>query len=74
MPIYEFVCPSCEKEMELILKISESNLETCPECGGSGLKKKASMTSFTLKGGGWYKDGYSKDNKPAPKDPKPPTA
>ena len=23
------------------------------------MKKKLSLTSFQLKGGGWYKDGYS---------------
>ncbi len=67
MPIYEFTCSSCEKELELILKVSQANLETCPECGAEGLKKKASKTSFTLKGGGWYKDGYSKDKAPEKK-------
>jgi len=31
----------------------------CPECG-SKARRIMSQTSFTLKGGGWYKDGYTK--------------
>lgn len=30
----------------------------CPKCGKIA-KRIISQTSFTLKGGGWYKDGYS---------------
>jgi predicted nucleic acid-binding Zn ribbon protein len=31
----------------------------CPECGASEVKKQVSAAAFSLKGGGWYKDGYS---------------
>ena len=47
-------------------RITDDKLETCPkeECpkkkhGKGELKKMISQTSFSLKGGGWYKDGYS---------------
>ena len=34
----------------------------CPECKESMLKRKTSISAFHLKGGGWYKDGYSVPN------------
>ncbi len=62
MPIYEYICESCHKELEVIQKISEPQLKECPQCKESSLKRKASMSAFHLKGGGWYKDGYGKTN------------
>ena len=59
MPLYEFYCQSCDTDMELIRKISEADDPTCPECEKEGLNRKTSKTAFQLKGGGWYKDGYS---------------
>ncbi len=58
MPIYEYECSECDKVMEVQQRISDSPLETCPDCGGK-VKKLVSMSSFQLKGGGWYADGYS---------------
>ena len=58
MPLYEYHCQSCTKDMELIRKISEADDKQCPECGEDGLTRKTSKTAFQLKGGGWYKDGY----------------
>ena len=58
MPIYEYRCKGCKKEFELLQKITDEPLATCPKCGKQ-VKRLISQTSFTLKGGGWYKDGYS---------------
>lgn len=58
MPIYEYVCDSCGVKSEVIQKISDAPLEACPKCSGK-VRKAMSSTSFVLKGGGWYKDGYS---------------
>ncbi len=33
----------------------------CPECGSVNVTPKISKSSFKLKGGGWYKDGYTKE-------------
>ena len=34
MPIYEYFCPQCRKEFELMRPFSESNAPgTCPTCG-----------------------------------------
>jgi len=61
MPIYEYVCDSCGVKSEAIQKISDAPLEVCPKCAGK-VRKAMSSTSFVLKGGGWYKDGYSSTN------------
>jgi putative FmdB family regulatory protein len=66
MPIYEYRCPLCEREVEKLQRMSEPP----PKCDGVGsddeklhdpvpMKKIVSASSFALKGGGWAKDGYS---------------
>ncbi len=63
MPIYEYVCDSCEHEFEAIQKFSENPLETCPECEQESLRKKISAAGFRLKGGGWYETDFKSGNK-----------
>ena len=58
MPVYEYECKECEKVFEVQQKMSDKPLQQCPECSGE-VKKLVSMTSFQLKGGGWYADGYA---------------
>ena len=58
MPIYEYRCNACSKQFELFQKITDEPLAECPECGGT-VERLVSATSFSLKGGGWYKDGYA---------------
>ena len=58
MPIYEYECSSCNKVFEVQQRISDDPLESCPDCQGE-VKKIVSVSSFQLKGGGWYADGYS---------------
>jgi putative FmdB family regulatory protein len=62
MPIYEYTCEACRCDVEVIQKITEQPLVKCPRCGEDRLKKKTSMVSFHLKGGGWFKDGYGNGN------------
>ena len=59
MPIYEYVCEKCHNELEAIQKFSDAPLTNCPSCKSDALVKKTSAPAFHLKGGGWYKDGYS---------------
>jgi putative FmdB family regulatory protein len=59
MPIYEYECESCGQVLESIVSFSITEI-TC-DCGGTA-KKIVSKSNFTLKGKGWAKDGYSKDN------------
>ena len=58
MPIYEYECQECRKVVEQWQSISDKPMSTCPECSGE-MKKLISSSSFQLKGGGWYADGYS---------------
>lgn len=58
MPIYEFECENCHKITEVVQSISSPPLAACPACQ-SKVKKLISQSSFHLKGGGWYADGYS---------------
>jgi len=58
MPIYEYQCDNCKQVTEAWQSLAEEPLTTCQTCSGS-LKKLISMSSFHLKGGGWYADGYS---------------
>tara|TARA_R100000152_G_C6766477_1_gene191486 strand:+ start:812 stop:1021 length:210 start_codon:yes stop_codon:yes gene_type:complete len=60
MPIYEFMCESCEYRFDRLQKY-DAKFPQCPKegCGGKTVKL-ISAPSFVLKGGGWYKDGYSK--------------
>ena len=58
MPVYEYECSGCKKTFEVQQRMADAPLTTCPECGGE-VRKLISRSSFQLKGGGWYTDGYS---------------
>ena len=57
MPIYEYECQQCHKVTEAWQSLADAPLTSCPDCQGS-MKKLISSSSFQLKGGGWYADGY----------------
>ncbi|CAK8717919.1 hypothetical protein KKHLCK_07080 [Candidatus Electrothrix laxa] len=61
MPVYEYECPACEKVFEVHQGMNDSPLTACSVCGGE-VKKIVSMSSFHLKGGGWYSDGYASNS------------
>ena len=58
MPIYEYLCDKCGHEFEREQRITEDPVKTCPKCRSRRVKRLISQTSFVLKGGGWYADGY----------------
>ena len=59
MPIYEYLCTSCGNQFEEVQKFSDPSLDECPDCGKNSAERQVSISSFHLKGGGWFKDGYS---------------
>ncbi|MCM2277945.1 MAG: zinc ribbon domain-containing protein [Oligoflexia bacterium] len=73
MPVYEYQCSSCEKVHEVTQKFSDPLLTECPECQGS-LTKLMSLTSFALKGKGWYTSDYKRASSSAPSSPAPAAA
>ena len=52
------------KHTEKIQKFSDPEITTCPHCGGA-LQRVISAPAFSLKGGGWYADGYGSAKPPA---------
>jgi len=63
MPIYEYMCQSCNHIREVIQKISDEPLVDCPECGRPDLKKQVTAAAFKLKGGGWYETDFKNRGK-----------
>jgi putative FmdB family regulatory protein len=41
MPLYEYNCPACSKEFELLVRGAEK--PACPECGSARLEKLLSV-------------------------------
>lgn len=69
MPTYEYACASCGHQLEIKQRISEDPLTECPECKEQSLRKQLNNAgAFVLKGGGWYKDGYSGSKERAQSD------
>lgn len=57
MPIFEYCCKSCGKEFEVLVLGHDSEVKTCKFCQGR-IRKKMSLTTFHLKGSGWYVTDY----------------
>ncbi len=63
MPTYEYRCDKCGHEFEREQRITEDPIKTCPKCKAQKARRLISVTSFVLKGGGWYADLYSSGGK-----------
>lgn len=59
MPIYEYRCRDCGREFEMFRGIRDSGNPSCKFCEGS-VRKLISLSSFHLKGSGWYVTDYGK--------------
>lgn len=57
MPIYEYQCTACGEHFEKRQKFSDEPVKECPSCG-KPVQKLISSAAFSLKGGGWYSEGY----------------
>lgn len=54
MPIYAYKCGSCGHAKDVLQKISDPALTTCPACGAETFAKQVTAAGFQLKGSGWY--------------------
>ena len=54
MPIYAYRCESCGHAKDVLQKMSDAVLTTCPHCGAESFKKQLTAAGFQLKGSGWY--------------------
>ncbi len=62
MQLYEYECLECHRRTEKRQKFSDPEITTCPHCGGP-IERVISAPAFSLKGGGWYADGYGSAKK-----------
>ncbi|MFM2054244.1 MAG: hypothetical protein RL456_2281 [Pseudomonadota bacterium] len=54
MPIYAYRCSSCGHAKDVLQKMSDPVLTTCPACGAESFSKQVTAAGFQLKGSGWY--------------------
>ena len=59
MPVYEYECSKCKKVHEVEQRMSDAPLKKCPDCSGS-VQKLISLSSFALKGAGFYTNDYKR--------------
>ena len=63
MPIYEYHCDGCDTDFEMMRRISDASLPACPKCGAEDVRKLISLSTFHLKGTGWYVTDYADKTK-----------
>jgi putative FmdB family regulatory protein len=73
MPIYAYRCSACGHAQDVLQKMSDPLLTTCPACGAEAYVKQLTAAGFQLKGSGWYVTDFregakTKDAKPAEGD------
>ena len=57
MPIYGYRCRNCGHEFEILQKMSDAPLKTCPKCSGE-LAKILYPVGVIYKGSGYYSTDY----------------
>lgn len=67
MPIYAYRCSSCGHAKDVLQKLSDAPLTTCPACGAAAFSKQVTAAGFQLKGSGWYATDFRGGNS-APKE------
>jgi len=68
MPIYEYRCSACGHEMSHFHRTRSEAAPPCEACGEHTLEKQISLTSFSLKGEGWYVTDYKSNGKKTSSD------
>jgi putative FmdB family regulatory protein len=63
MPIYEYACKACGFEKEVLQKISDAALTSCPSCHEASFVKRISAAGFRLSGTGWYETDFKTGNR-----------
>lgn len=58
MPIYEYQCKGCHHTCDVIQKVSDPELNICPQCSEALLVRLMSAPGFQLKGTGWYETDF----------------
>ena len=70
MPLYTYQCYECMNIQEVMRSVKDRDKSiACDRCMVSS-ERIIDLAAFQLRGGGWYKDGYSKKLKPKTKPKK----
>lgn len=62
MPTYEYACRECGHTFEVVQKMSDDPLSTCPRCEGS-LRKVFAPPAIAFKGSGFYATDHGRKKK-----------
>ena len=54
MPIYAYRCSACGHAKDVLQRMSDPVLTTCPACAAQAFTKQVTAAGFQLKGSGWY--------------------
>ena len=65
MPIYAYKCESCGFAKDVLQKIADAPLSSCPSCGQSSFRKQLTAAGFQLKGSGWYVTDFKGGSAPS---------
>jgi putative FmdB family regulatory protein len=57
MPTYGYRCSACGHEFEIVQRITDKPLTSCPKCGGK-LSKMLYPVGISFKGSGFYTTDY----------------
>ena len=66
MPIYAYRCAACGHSRDVLQKISDPVLTTCPVCNAEQFQKQVTAAGFQLKGSGWYATDFRNGGTAAP--------
>ncbi|MBV6274004.1 zinc ribbon domain-containing protein [Alcaligenaceae bacterium CGII-47] len=69
MPIYAYRCSACGHAQDVLQKMSDPLLVSCPQCGQNTYEKQVTAASFRLKGTGWYVTDFRDGGKPGAPPP-----
>ncbi|MEO6278751.1 FmdB family zinc ribbon protein [Roseateles sp.] len=66
MPIYAYRCSACGHAKDVLQKMSDAPLTTCPACAAESFTKQVTAAGFQLKGSGWYATDFKGSGTAAP--------
>lgn len=69
MPIYAYRCSACGHAKDVLQKLSDAPLTTCPACAAESFSKQITAAGFQLKGSGWYQTDFRGGSTAAPSAP-----
>ena len=64
MPIYAYKCSICGHAEDVMQKVSDAVLTTCPQCGAEAFGKQLTAAGFQLKGNGYYATDFKGGSAP----------